>query len=186
MENYWLSTILAIALAMDAFAVALTFSTANEVNSSKNKLFTATMFGLFQAMMFAAGCIIIILIGPRQGSLGQIIASLLLGYLGIRMILEYFEEEEKLNFNNKIYKAIILFAIATSIDALLAGASIAITTSDVTYLTITSLIIGIVAFIFTLIGVNAGNFIKNKIGKKSEIFGGIVLLTLAILPLIFR
>jgi putative Mn2+ efflux pump MntP len=82
------------------------------------------------------------------------------------------EESDKFSF-----KELILLAIATSIDAFAVGVTYAVLKEEVL---IPIIIIGVVAFIFTLIGIYLGKKIGDYFGDKFEILGGVVLILLGI------
>ena len=104
------------------------------------------------------------------------VAFILLALIGTNMIRESFsdddEESDKFSF-----KELTLLAIATSIDAFAVGVTYAVLKEEVL---IPIIIIGVVAFIFTLIGIYLGKKIGDYFGDKFEILGGVVLILLGI------
>jgi putative Mn2+ efflux pump MntP len=103
----------------------------------------------------------------------------ILGFLGARMIIESFKEEEQKRFNPRRYKVILTLAIATSIDALAVGISF----SCMGYTTVASLcyplsVIFLVSFVMTVVGLALGLKCGNGFARKlrAEMWGGIILL----------
>lgn len=173
------SIFLGIGLAMDACAVSM----ANGLNEPKMKLnkivLIAFMFGLFQgAMPF---------IGYLVGSvcLSQIewiipwVALVLLGFIGGKMVFEGFKkDDEKEDVKKLTFKVLFIQAIATSIDALSVGFTIA----DYTMIEaiVCVLLIALMTFIVCVFAVFVGKKFGTKLGSKAEILGGIILVLIGI------
>lgn len=191
--------LLSIALAMDAFAVAITLGMSDLAKHRYNRLKIALAFGLFQGGLFLLGYYAIFLIGKNITSYNSLIAGLLLAFLGIKMLLEAFDTKEKhcehdTCFNCKknrclrtgefrylSFKLLISYATATSIDAFASGVSYSFKYDNGLYATI---FISIITFSFSYFGVCCGKYLKKYIGKKAEIIGGLILLFLAIKTII--
>ena len=142
-------------------------------------LHMALFFGLFQALNPLIGWTVADASRSLIESVDHWIAFAILGYLGARMILESFKEEEHKRFNPRRYKVIFTLAIATSIDALAVGISF----SCMGYHTVASLcyplaIIFLVSFVLTIVGLGLGLKFGNGFAKKlrAEMWGGIILL----------
>jgi manganese efflux pump family protein len=108
------------------------------------------------------------------------IAFILISVVGIKMIYESFSNEEDSSTDFSL-KEIIILAIATSIDAFVVGISFALLKTPVIE---PAIIIGIVAFILSFIGVNLGKRLGHLFGKEIEIFGGVILIVIGIFILI--
>ena len=94
------------------------------------------------------------------------------------MIRESLSEDEDDDISDKFsFKELTLLAIATSIDAFAVGITYAVLKTDII---IPVIIIGLVAFIFTIIGIYLGQKIGNFFGDKFEILGGVILILLGI------
>ena len=111
----------------------------------------------------------------------------ILGFLGVRMIVESFKEEEQKRFNPRRYKVIFTLAIATSIDALAVGISF----SCMGYHTAASLcyplsVIFLVSFVLTFVGLALGLKFGNGFAKRlrAEMWGGVILLLIGVRVLI--
>jgi putative Mn2+ efflux pump MntP len=173
----FLSTIfLAIGLAMDAFTVSIT---GGIVSSSANMVF-ALKIGL----LFAGFQMIMPLIGWWLGQNIVIyitqydhwIAFLLLCLVGARMIYESFQKTEKkqsINFNS--ISVLLLLALATSIDAFIAGVSLSFLELDIIK---TIIIIGIITLLLSLIGVRIGKVLGYLMERYAELVGGIILISI--------
>ena len=150
----FISTLLiAIALAMDAFSVSLTKGFTLKKITKSQVLWFAIFFGGFQALM------------PVLGWLGGIQLEWL--------ITTFAPEESSDKFS---FKELALLAIATSIDAFAVGITYAVLKTDIL---IPIIMIGVTAFIFTIIGLYLGKKIGNYFGGKFEILGGVILILLA-------
>ena len=111
------------------------------------------------------------------------IAFFLLGWVGVRMIREGFsvEEEEVEHADPSRGKTLIMLSLATSMDALGVGLSMALLKINI--LT-ASLLIGLVTLLFSTVGMLVGNKLNEKFGERMEIAGGIVLLLIGLRILI--
>jgi putative Mn2+ efflux pump MntP len=106
------------------------------------------------------------------------IAFALLIIVGLHMIKEYFnkEEMERTKDSTKGWTLLVL-SIATSIDALAVGVSLAFFDVNIYY---ASAVIGIVCFIITASGMFFGKALSRILGKKAVLLGGIVLIAIGI------
>lgn len=170
---------MALALAMDCFAVAIASGIIFKRIFWKPMLTMAFLFGFFQALNPFLGWYGTDLCRNIIESVDHWLAFAILGFLGIRMIIESFKEEENRRFNPRRYKVIFTLAIATSIDALAVGISF----SCMGYQTAASLcyplaVIFLVSFVMTLTGLGLGlRFGKGFAEKlRAEMWGGIILL----------
>lgn len=114
-------------------------------------------------------------------SIDHWIAFLLLSIIGGKMVYEYFQKEDEDNLEIIDVKKIILLGIATSIDALAVGVTFAFLNINIWS---SIAIIGITTFIISFIGSYLGQKIGLLIGKKGELFGGIVLIGIGLKILI--
>jgi len=176
--------LIAVSLSMDAFAVATCKGLSVKKLSYKHLVITGLYFGFFQALMpfigFLAGCSFSKVISKFD----YIVSFVLLAIIGINMIKEALGGEEDECDDNFGPRAMLPFALATSIDALAVGVTFAPCaefvgsyTSNI-FFDIT--LIGITTFILSAIGVKVGNIFGTKYKTKAEIAGGIVLILLGI------
>lgn len=176
-SNYLL---IGISLAMDAFAVCVCQGMAVTENKGKLGIKLGITFGCFQGLMPLLGYKIGNIFSDKISVYGNIIACIILVGIGINMIREAKNEEECSVISD--LKTLIILGIATSIDAFIVGLSFAFNGANYIYCGI--LIIAIVTFIICFIGTTIGVQIKDRIGKKAQYFGALVLIVLGIKALI--
>ncbi len=164
--------LLALALAMDAFAVALTQG-ARFRPGWRGALAIALTFGVFQAVMPLIGWGIGAFAMSHVEAVDHWIAFGLLTFLGVRMLGGHVGEAEA--SHRLTGKALMVAGVATSIDALAAG--ITLPTLDVAPLTATALI-GIVTFALSGAGVMLGRIAGDRWGTWAERAGGMILIGL--------
>ena len=169
----------ALALAMDAFAVAVGLSLAGGGLHGARSFRLAFHFGLFQFVMpiagWAAGQSVIKLIADYD----HWVAAGLLVFVGGKMIVESFhkaEEIERKGADATRGFSLILLSLATSLDALAVGLSFGALRVPIL---IPAAVIGIVCFAVTLAGAKIGPWLGKLAGKWAEIAGGVVLLLIA-------
>jgi putative Mn2+ efflux pump MntP len=171
---------IAVALAMDAFAVAIAAGITLKTVNTRQTFRLAWHFGLFQAMMPVIGWFSGIHIQDYIKRFDHWVAFGLLFFVGGKMLWEAFEEddgeEDQVKDPTKSMNLVVL-SVATSIDALAIGFSLSILQVPIAY---PALIIGIVAATFTGVGIHAGAKLGSmkRIGRYAEIMGGAVLLAI--------
>ena len=169
---------IAIALALDAFAVSIASGIAIKELRIRHSLIIATWFGVFQAVMPLLGW----LGGSRlrmfiSGIDHWIVFAILL-FIGCKMIYEAFRFESIEHRSDPMDVAVLFsLSIATSIDAFAAGISFALLNTGVV---VPVIIIGIITFIMSFIGVWIGDRGTHFFEKKMEIAAGIVLITIGL------
>ncbi len=164
--------LLALALAMDAFAVALTQG-ARFRPSPRGGLAIALTFGVFQAAMPLAGWGIGAVALAYVAAVDHWIAFGLLAFLGVRMLGGHVGEEEAAHALTG--RALVLAGVATSIDALAAG--ITLPTLGVSPWLAVALI-GLVTFALSGAGVVLGRRAGDHLGEWAERSGGVILIGL--------
>ena len=180
--------LLAIGLAMDCFAVSIASGIILKRTQWRPMLVMALAFGLFQALMPFIGWMFAKTFSHLIESVDHWIAFAILAFLGGRMILESFKDEDcRQTFNPASPKVVFTMAIATSIDALAIGISFALLgINNYTEILSPILIIGFVSFVMSLIGLYFG--IKSGCGcarkLKAELWGGIILVAIGLKILI--
>ena len=174
----FISTLLiAIALAMDAFSVSLTKGFTLKKITKTQVLWFAIFFGGFQALMPVLGWLGGIQLEWLITTFAPWVAFILLLLIGSNMIRESFSNDEEDSSDNFSFKELTLLAIATSIDAFAVGITYAVLKTDIL---IPVIMIGVTAFIFTIIGLYLGKKIGNYFGDKFEILGGVILILLGV------
>jgi len=174
---------LAIALSMDAFAVSLTIGVSNPKQIQKMAVLAAIYFGIFQGLMPLFGYLGGVAIFGWLGEYTHWIASILLVLIGLKMLYEALTSRPETDATSKKYShyALLVLAIATSIDALAAGFSLTLMSINGIYACI---IIAVITFLFSYAGVLMGRRTSVWLGNKAEIFGGVVLILLGFKVLI--
>ena len=167
---------IAIGLSMDSFAVSISNGLTIKNLDKKKILIIASSLAFFQAIMPFIGWFAGIKVEKYIKEFDHWIAFSLLLFIGVKMIIEAFSEDEdkksELNFIRLIGQS-----IATSIDALAVGISFAILKMEILMPVI---IIGVVTFMFSILGLQLGNYFGKKFGKYVEIFGGMVLIGIGV------
>lgn len=171
------TSLIAIALAMDAFSVSMTkgFTQKNLTNSQI--LYYGLFFGGFQALMPILGYLCGNIIASIVESLASIIGFILLLIIGLNMIRESLNSDDDEITDHFSFKEVTLLAIATSIDAFAVGITIALIKDPIL---ISAIIIGIVAFAFSIVGVFIGKKLGHLVGDKFQILGGVILILIGI------
>ncbi len=167
---------------MDAFAVAIATGFAIKNVKVRHALKVGLFFGMFQAIMPVFGWYAGYAAKNILQSVDHWIAFAVLSIIGLKMIAETKEIEESEKEDNQLrFIALLILAIATSIDALAVGFSLSLLKIQI----ITpSLIIGIITFLFSYSGVYIGNKFGHFFENKIEIIGGIILLFIGIKTLV--
>ena len=174
----FISTLLiAIALAMDAFSVSLTKGFTLKKITKSQILWFAIFSGGFQALMPVLGWLGGIQLEWLITTFAPWVAFILLLLIGSNMIRESFSNDEEDSSDKFSFKELTLLAIATSIDAFAVGITYAVLKTDIL---IPIIMIGVTAFIFTIIGLYLGKKIGNYFGDKFEILGGVILILLGV------
>ena len=180
--------LLAIGLAMDCFAVSIASGIILKRIQWRPMLTMAFAFGFFQAIMPFIGWMCANTFSHLIESVDHWIAFAILAFLGGRMVYESFKEEGcRQEFNPASPKVVLTMAIATSIDALAIGVSFAfLGIRDYRAILSPILIIGLVSFIMSLVGlifgIRCGCGCARKL--KAERWGGIILIIIGLKILI--
>ncbi len=168
--------VLAVGLAMDAFAVSICKGLATKKVSLKHSAIAGAWFGGFQALMPLLGFLLGTTFESYVKSVDHWIAFILLGAIGANMIKEAFSKNTDESNDSFGFKTMLIMAIATSIDALAIGISLA-TLPDVD-IEIAIAFIGVITFILSGVGVKIGNIFGAKYKSKAELLGGMILIIL--------
>ena len=191
--------LLGIGLSADAFSVALTDGLTYSDIDKKKSFFIAGVFGFMQALMPLIGFwlveVVEIIAGDIAGeSAGQIMATIvvwaafgLLLFIGTKMLIESIlemrkpaEEKEPKKFS---VKEVLLYGIATAIDALAAGVAMHTGLSTTSTIWLHVSIVLVLTFSISLVGLFLGKQIMKLLKGKYEIsgiIGGIILILLAV------
>ena len=170
--------LIAIGLAMDAFAVSVSNGIALSNFKFRDSVRQGVYFGGFQFIMPLMGWILGNSIRQYIEAVDHWIAFILLVVIGVNMIKECFsDEDEDCGMDYISTKTMVLQAVATSIDALAAGVNLRFLNVDIFF---SSLIIGLVTFLNALLGFYLGHLFKRFPSKYLEIFASLLLIFLAV------
>ena len=177
------SILLGAGLAMDAFSVSLVNGLNEPQMKNSKEIAIAGTYALFQFAMPLTGWICVHTIATLFTSFQKFIpwiALILLLYIGGKMIFESFskkQEDEQIS-KSLTFKVLLVQGLATSIDALSVGFTIA----EFTWIfaLVESLIIAITTFIICFIGLKIGKKAGTKLSEKAELIGGIILVAIGI------
>ena len=179
--------ILAVGVSMDAFAVSICKGLAMKKATLKAGLTCGLWFGGFQALMPLIGFFLGTLFAEAIEAVDHWVAFILLGIIGINMLKEAFENGEceccsDANADMSP-KTMFVMAVATSIDALAVGISLAmaglpIFGMDGIFAAV--ILIGLCTCAFCTAGVKIGNVFGGRFGKKAQIAGGVILILLGL------
>jgi putative Mn2+ efflux pump MntP len=174
--------ILAIALSMDAFAVAIGLGSKHQKKTSVLAVMAAGYFGFFQGVMPLIGYL------GGKGLLGWMqayaswVAFILLVLIGGKMIYESFSEGIEEDIAKITHRVMLVLAIATSVDAMAAGFTLTLLAVNPF---VACALIGVITFGFSWLGVLIGNKSGTYLESHAERLGGIVLILIGFKILLF-
>ena len=172
----WELFFIAVGLSMDAFAVSVCKGLSVSRVRMRHRLSVGLYFGGFQALMPLIGYLLGSQFQQMITSVDHWIAFVLLVVIGINMIREARGDAEEVDASFGA-KSMFPLAIATSIDALAVGVTLAFL--QVNILASVSLI-GATTFVLSIIGLTVGNLFGAKYKSRAEILGGIVLMVMGL------
>ena len=172
--------LLAVGLSMDAFAVSVCKGLSVKKAGLKESVICGGWFGGFQGLMPLIGYLLGALFAHAIQAFDHWIAFGLLAIIGINMLKEAFENECECCDKNADFsvKTMFVMAVATSIDALAVGISLAMAGNVNIY--VAELLIAVTTFLLSGLGVKIGNIFGNKFEKKAQIAGGVILIGLGV------
>lgn len=171
---------LAVGLSMDAFAVSICKGLSMKKAGVKEGAICGIWFGGFQALMPVIGFFLGTLFAKQIEAFDHWVAFILLALIGANMLKEAFSkcdccEEQDADLS---VKTMFVMAVATSIDALAVGISLAMAGN--VNIWIAMALIGLVTFVMCTAGVKIGNVFGSRYEKKAEAAGGIILIFLGL------
>ena len=172
--------LIAVGLAMDSLAVSISGGIVMRPFCMRQSLRLALTMGIFQGGMTLLGWLMGVSFSSWLTAFDHWIAFILLGFLGGKMIYESFGEEET-TISSFSTKTLLTLGVATSIDALAVGVSMAFLKTSIYF---PAFIIGFVTFALSLIGVISGYRFGKIKGINVELFGGIILIAIGVKILI--
>ena len=170
--------LLAVGLSMDAFAVSVCKGLAMKRVTLKGELTCGLWFGGFQALMPTLGFFLGTLFAAAIEAVDHWIAFGLLAVIGVNMLKEAVSSEEEPETADLSVKTMFILAVATSIDALAVGISLAMVGQVNIFFA--APLIGLCTCVLSAIGVKVGSVFGSRFEKKAEIVGGVILILLGI------
>lgn len=170
--------LLAVGLSMDAFAVSVCKGLSMKKSSLRAGVICGAWFGGFQALMPLIGYFLGAMFAGVIASFDHWVAFGLLAVIGINMLKEAFSQEEEEADGDLSPRAMFVMAVATSIDALAVGISLAMAGTANILLAVG--MIGITTFLLSMIGVKVGSVFGSRYEKRAQIAGGCILICLGL------
>ena len=170
--------IIAIGLSFDSFAVSVSSGIIKNTIDFFNAVKIALSLAFFQGTMPLFGWFLGKSVSDSISEYGHWVAFGLLGILGTRMILSSLRKKREAINMNPLHPLVLLsLSIATSIDALIVGVSFAFFELS---LLVAVILIGSITFLASMLGILFGKKISHQYGKKMEILGGLVLISIGL------
>ena len=171
--------VLAIGVAMDAFAVSICKGITIKESLNKNAVVVGSWFGTFQGMMPLIGFFLMDRVDHYLNGIKEYVIFGLLAYIGVSMIVQAFKKEE---MDSSIrFKEMFGLSIATSLDALSIGMTMSLLKVNI-FVAIS--IIAIITFLLCFIGAKIGSKFGDKYKDKAQIIGGIILIIIGLKTLL--
>lgn len=177
---FWSVMLLAVGLAMDAFAVSISCGITGNKNRMMTAVSCAAAFGLFQAGMALAGWLLADLFDHYIEAVDHWIAFGLLAFIGLKMIYEARRGEEPVTLESM--KMLLALSVATSIDAMAAGIGLSAVRAPIA---VPAAAIGVTTMVLSFLGVLFGARLGScRYAKFFDAVGGIILIVLGVKILI--
>jgi putative Mn2+ efflux pump MntP len=169
---------LALALSMDAFAVSVAAGTTSWITGPRAVFRLAFHFGFFQFIMPVLGWVAGRLLAPFIAPVDHWVAFFILVVIGVRMLRSTGGPSDASDGPDPSRGLLlVVLALATSIDALAVGLSLAVLRVDIWT---PCVVIGIITASVSLAGIFLGAKLKRGFGRKAEVAGGLILIIVAI------
>jgi putative Mn2+ efflux pump MntP len=175
--DYLALVLIAVGLAMDAFAVSICKGLAIGKPTLKTVVIIALWFGVFQGLMPIIGFLLGTAVYDLITDYDHWAAFILLALIGANMIRESLSREDEEVDDDLSFMTMLLLAIATSIDALAVGISLALDDGNIY---VSALAIGVITFLISAVGVGAGSTLGSRYGRRAEFVGGIILILIGL------
>jgi len=171
---------LALGLSMDACAVSICKGLSMKKAGIREGAICGVWFGGFQALMPLIGFFLGTLFADAIEAFDHWVAFGLLAIIGINMLKEAFEKSEceSCGCDDLSVKKMFIMAVATSIDALAVGVSLAMAGNVNIFAAV--VLIGVITFFMSMLGVKVGNVFGSRFEKKAQVAGGCILIILGI------
>ncbi|MGE5072319.1 MAG: manganese efflux pump MntP family protein [Anaerolineae bacterium] len=165
--------LIALSMAMDAFAVCLVAGSQNRAEGPRPVFRLSFHFGLFQFLMPVLGWFAGVTVEPFIRNVDHWLAFGLLAFVGVRMIYSAVRGEEEQPPDPSRGWTLVMLSLAVSIDALAIGLSLGLLNVPVWY---PAVVIGVVTWLLSLVGLRLGKIMGSRLGKPVEVVGGLVLM----------
>lgn len=170
--------LIAVGLAMDAFAVALSAGATGHGQRVRPALRISFHFGLFQFLMPVIGWYLGVRLQQYIAGYDRWVAFGLLNLVGFHMLYESFQREpDELPGDPTRGLRLVTLCVATSLDALAVGLSLAMIGQRIWY---PSVVIGVVTATLSLLGIHLGNRLRGVFGKRMEQIGSVILILIGV------
>lgn len=176
MDGFTLFTV-AVGLSMDAFAVAVCKGLAIRALTIGKAVTVGLWFGIFQGLMPAVGYVLGVSFREYITAIDHWIALLLLCLIGVNMIKEACSKEEESASDSLAVKEMLVLAVATSIDALAVGITLAFLSVKIVPAVS---FIGVMTFLLSILGTKIGNVFGMRYKSKAELAGGVILILMGV------
>jgi len=174
--SYFELIVLALALSMDAFAVAVGIGLSSKA-SNKSAGIVGLYFGFFQGLMPVIGFFAGTFFAAHVTAYSHWISFGLLTLLGAKMIHGSFTETAHSANSSLAPRVMLPFAIATSIDAMAVGVSLAFLYVNIVF---AAVVIGVITFAVSAAGVRLGGIFGAKYKNKAAFAGGVILILIGV------
>ncbi len=175
--SFWELTVLAVGLAMDAFAVSICKGLSIRSLRLSQALVVGVWFGVFQALMPLAGWLLGSAFAGPIRSVDHWVAFVLLSLIGGSMLWEGLKGDEEDCDPSLSFGVMLTLAVATSIDALAVGITFAFLQVDIA---LAVCLIGAITFAISAAGVRLGSLFGARYKSRAELFGGAVLILIGV------
>ncbi|MBQ9510651.1 MAG: manganese efflux pump [Clostridia bacterium] len=178
----WEVIVIAVGLAMDAFAVSVCKGLAVKKIKITNLLAVGLWFGGFQALMPAIGFFVGSQFEEYIKAYDHWIAFGLLAIIGANMIRESFSKQDDDESKNSSFSfgTMLFMALATSVDALAVGISFACLDMSAGQMAYSAAVIGTITCFISIAGLAVGSFFGSKFKSKAEFAGGVILILIGL------
>ena len=179
----WELLLLAVGVSMDAFAVSVCKGLAMKKATVRSQMTCGAWFGGFQALMPTIGFFLGTLFADAIQAIDHWVAFVLLAVIGSNMLKEAFEKDEcceccQNHDADLSVRTMFLMAVATSIDALAVGISLAMAGNVDIFAAV--VLIGLFTCGMSTLGVKIGNVFGSRFEKKAQLAGGLILVLLGL------
>ena len=173
--------ILSLGLCFDTFAVSLSSGICLPYIERWTFIKIVSVFALFQSGLTLLGWLAGSTLLNYIGSVDHWLAFVLLFYIGGKMVYgSLFAKSDEICVDLRVTRTLLTVAVATSIDALAVGVTLAIINLSVTKICIAWVFIALTTALSAMAGIKGGRRIGEKAGKRSELLGGVILMAIGI------